>query len=321
MRIAILVLVSLLFASPVEAGAKPVLRVSGPAIAESIPLMVMAETERTWVQDFDVQFIPWHSPDMLRAMVAGKQVDAAIVTTAAACALKSRGIKCRVALLHESPVWIVSTRSGPDTLESLEGTLLFPFGPGQMPELFYRAALAEKNDSITTRYTGGTLEAVNLLLAGKGDHAMLSEPTASIAIFRSRIMQQKGVPLLIKRVDMRQAWKRAFPGHRLAASGIAFFGEKSDRPEEMRAFSQAYRRAYQWVRNNPEKALQLSREKYPGLSVHLAQAQGMDFSDSRILTGKKAQDDALFYLGKIHEISPATIGGSMPDSDFFEVGQ
>lgn len=317
MKTLLLTIVLLFAAAPAWPGSAPLLRLSGPPIAESIPLVIMSHHDRAWAQDFDAQFIPWHSPDMLRAMVVGTQVDAAIVTTAAACTLRNKGVNCRVALLQESPVWIVSAESGPDTLESLQGILLFPFGPGEMPELFYKATMAGKTSRLKTRYTGGALEAVNLLLAGKGDHAMLSEPTASIALQHSRTMHGKGGPLLAKRVDMRKAWERSFPGHRLAASCVAFFGDKADDSPMIRSFRKAYAQACQWVRENPEKAFALGRKLCPALASQLKEGAVGNF-DFRILSGEKAQADALFYLKKIHDISPAAIGGSMPGRDLFE---
>lgn len=299
------------------AGAASALRLSGPPIAESLPLLVMARPDTPWSQDFEAKFVPWHSPDMLRAMVAGEQVDAAIVTTAAANTLRNRGVNCRVALLHESPVWIVSTRPGPDTLKSLRGVLLFPFGPGEMPGLFYRAALNGKQSAITVRHTGGALEAVNLLLAGKGDHAMLSEPTASIALLRASALHDRGAPLLIKRVDMRQAWKRAFPGHGLAASCVAFFGTKADDAGLMRGFGTAYEQACLWVRDNPDKALAMARKEFPALAAQIERS-GTDRFNIRILRGAQAREDALFFLERIGTISPAAIGGAVPGMDLFE---
>ena len=317
MRTLFVIYLMLILACP-PAEASEVLRVSGPPIVESIPLLVLSQNKRPWEQDFEVQFIPWHSPDMLRAMVAGEQVDAAIVTTAAASTLRKKGINCRVALLHESPVWIISTRQGADSLESLEGTLLFPFGPGEMPELFYRAAMAGKHSKVTTRHTGGALEAVNLLLAGKGDHAMLSDPTASIAILRSKTLQDEGVPVLVKRVDMRTAWERSFPGHHLAASCIAFFGNKADDTATMSAFNKAYIHACSWVREHPDKAFELIQREFPSLAAQIEHGALKDLN-VHTLRGEKAQADALFFLATIYKLSPAAVGGTMPGIDLFEI--
>ncbi|MUM76787.1 hypothetical protein GKC30_03960 [Pseudodesulfovibrio sp. F-1] len=320
MKTAFLSLLFLGLACTAAAKTPTVLRISGPPITESIPLMMMEGKDQPWEQDFEARFIPWNSPDMLRAMVAGQQVDAAIVTTAAASTLKSKGVKCKLTLLHESPVWIVSTQPGSDRLEDLEGTLLFPFGPGEMPELFYRAILGEKKVNLVTRHTGGVLEAVNLLLVGKGDHAMLSEPTASIAMLRAKALQSEGAPLLVKRIDMRRAWESSFPGHRLVASGIAFFGPKADDTEQMRAFNRAYALACEWVRQHPKETRQLVERKFPALAAQLQQGEITDF-EFRIMSGEKAQEDAMFFLCRIREISPAAIGGALPGSDLFEVAQ
>jgi len=316
---AILTTALLLFIGcPIPVESSGFLRLSGPPIAESLPLLAMSQQERAWAQDFEVQFIPWHSPDMLRAMVAGGQVDAAIVTTAAACTLRNKGVNCRVALLHESPVWIVSTRPGPDTLESLEGTLLFPFGPGEMPELFYKAAMTGRTGKVETRHTGGALEAVNLLLAGEGDHAMLSEPTASIALLRARAMADKGVPQLVKRVDMCKAWTRTFPGHSLASSCVAFFGDEADDQRLLAVFAKAYAGACRWVKENPGEALVLAQRRFPALARQIEQS-GVDRFAFKILSGESARVDARFYLSRIRDISPDAIGGDIPGDDFFEV--
>ncbi len=300
-------------------GKASTLRLSGPLLVESVPLLVMAQqSKRGWTQGFDVQFTPWHSPDMLRAMVAGDQIDAAIVTTATASTLYAKGVNCRVSLLHISPIWIVSTQPGPNTLESLKGVLLFPFGPGEMPELLFKATIAEKSTAITTRHTGGPLEAFNLLLAGKGNHALLSEPLATIALKRSRMIQPQSTPLLVKRVDMRDAWGRTFPGHKLVTSSVTFFGSKADNPALMKAFNAAYIQALQWIKESPRDALKLVKKSFPSLALQMEQ-WNLEENDTQIISGESARREALFFLGRINEISPAATGGSLPNMDFFEV--
>jgi len=147
-----LIALLLALACPAQCKERPTIVLSGPPIAESVPLIAMTQEAQAWNQHFNVKFIPWHSPDMLRAMIVGGQIDAAIITTAAAATLLNKGINVRIAQLYESPVWIVSNRPGPDTLESLKGTLLFPFGPGEMPELFFKATLGDKPNGISIRH-------------------------------------------------------------------------------------------------------------------------------------------------------------------------
>ncbi|ACS79937.1 ABC transporter substrate-binding protein [Maridesulfovibrio salexigens] len=313
-----LIALLLAFAFPAQCKECPTLVFSGPPIAESVPLIAMTQGPKIWKQPFNVKFIPWHSPDMLRAMIVGGQIDAAIITTAAAATLLNKGVKVRIAQLYESPVWIVSRNPGPDTLESLKGTLLFPFGPGEMPELFFKATIGNKPNKITIRHTSGALEAVNLLLAGKGDHAMLSEPTASVAIQRSQEKHANGSPLLVRRISMGKAWTKTFPGHRLAATSMTFFGAQAARPDLIQNFRKAHTQACEWVKQNPSEALYLTQQEFPSLATQLHSGAIKEI-DIHALNGQKAQKNALFFLSKIKELSPAAIGGPIPNSDLFEV--
>jgi NitT/TauT family transport system substrate-binding protein len=314
-------LLAVLFTCPVYADQIPMIRLSGPPVAESIPLLILAEPANPWPQQFSATFTPWHSPSQLRAMIAGEQLDAAIITTAAACTLDNKGIKTRVALLFESPVWIISTRPGPDSLESLKGTLLFPFGPGEMPELLFKAALAESSARVSTRHAGGALEAVNLLLLGQGDHVLLSEPTASLALLRSQTLGRKNAPTLTRRVDMCRAWAEKFNNHRLANSCIAFFGPRADSGNVVvKRLQNAYLHACRWVLQNPQGALDVTRRRFPALAAQIEKAM-MEDMEIRVLRQASSIDDALFYLEKMMALSPAAIGGSMPGRGFFEVPQ
>lgn len=319
MRLLPLLLAALLLcpASPALSAPDAVLRLSGPPIVESLPLLVMAREDRPWEQDFEVRFLPWRSPDMLRAMVAGGQTDGAILTTAAACTLSNRGVPCRVAALMEPQLRIISTKPGSDTLDSLTGTLLFPFGPGEMPELLYRAAGGGIDGNVSVRHTGSSLEAVNLLLTGQADHALLSEPTASVALQRARSLRDRGGPPLTSRISMSQAWRRAFPGRALAATCVALLGPASLDAARVRAFGQAYAEACRWISAHPDEAFALARDRFPALAAQL-DAQGASDLAIHILEGADARSDALFFLERIHDISPTAVADAASAQALFD---
>lgn len=311
------ILTLLVIILPVQAKAT-VLRISGPPIAETLPLLVMEQEGADSKGRFTIRFTPWRSPDMLRAMIAGQEVDAAIMTTAMASTLYNRGVFCRVIMLYESPIWIVSATPGPDDPNSLQGTLLFPFGPADMPTLLYQATATDSSRAPKLRNTGGALEALNLLLAGKGDNAMLSEPTASIAVQRSKDLESSTVRRLYKRVDMRRAWSRRFPGHRLTTGSVVLFGSKAEEAHTATIFTTAYEQACRWVGKHPEKALELARKRFPTLAAQL-EITGLDHFQVHSLSGKDAATDALFFLQQIGDLAPASIGGSTPKTEFFEM--
>jgi len=298
----------------------PVIRLSGPPVAESLPFAMMSG------MTFDnpamtIQFIPWHSPDQIRAMIAGGQVDGAIITTAAASLFYHKGVHTRLAALFEAPLWVVSTADAVGTsLEELTGTILFPFGHKEMPELLFNALLAPQTPEINRHHTGGALEAVNLLLLGKGRHALLAEPAASLAVMRSKEMAEKGAPLLAKHLDIRRMWKKRFEGKPLYVSGFAVFGDSLDNPAMVRRILQEYEKGVARIATHPEKTLAMAKKNFPALAAQ-AKNGTLPGVDIHMTRGKKAFSDTLFFLKQLSHQAPRATGGKLPGDDFFLVTQ
>ena len=113
--------------------------ISGPPVAESLVFAVMAD------QGFcrePVKFVTWHSPDQARAMIAAGKTQGSVVTTSAAATFFNKGVKTSIAGVFASPLWIVSIRPVPKG--PLQGSFLFPFGPGEMPEILFNIVMQEQ---------------------------------------------------------------------------------------------------------------------------------------------------------------------------------
>ncbi|VFQ45469.1 ABC transporter substrate-binding protein [Desulfoluna butyratoxydans] len=304
----------------IQAAEAPVIRLSGPPVAESLPFAMMSG------MTFDdpamtIEFTPWHSPDQIRAMIAGGQVDGAIVTTASASLFYHKGVHAKLAALFETPLWIVSTSEASETdLEDLSGTILFPFGHKEMPELLFNALLGQGAPKINRHHTGGALEAVNLLLLGKGHHALLAEPAATLAVMRSKEMADKGAPLLERHLDLRTLWKKKFDGKPLYVSGFALFGNTLDNPAMVRRILEEYRRGVEGISANPEQALAMAENSFPAL-VAQSKDGTLPGVDIRVTSEPQAFSDTLFFLDQLSRQAPRATGGDLPGEDFFLVTQ
>ena len=301
-------------AAPIFAAEQRVIRLSGPPVAESLPLAMMSGNEIA--PGVTVQFIPWHSPDQIRAMIAGGQVDGAIITTAAASLFYNKGVPTKLAALFETPLWIVSTAgTHSKSIPELNGVVLFPFGPKEMPELLFNALLGSHPSEITRQHTGGALEAVNLLLLNKGQHALLSEPSATLAVLRSEEMEERGVPRLIKQLDVRELWKNQFKGRQLFVSGFALFGDALT-PEQTAGLLQAYSAEVDRINASPKLAMAMAEKRFPALAAQ-SQKGTIPGMDIRLNRGEKACSDTLFFLSQLSKQAPRATGGKLPGADFF----
>lgn len=283
------------------------LRITAPPVAESLALAVLADREAVPGSPA-IAFIPWHSPDQARALVAGGRVDAAVITTATAAVFHARGVLVRIAGMFNTPLWVVSAwdaaRPG-----SLRGTLLFPFGHREMPELLFDAVFGSQHQGLVTRHTGGALEAVNLLLAGRADHALLAEPAAGMAVARSAAM--KSGPNLVRHRDFRQIWANKFKGRPLYVSALAVFGETARKEGLVKQVLLAYGKAAEWIRQHPKLAGKIARERFPALAAQ-ARDSRLPVPGGDLAWGEAAFEPAFFLLRKIHEQSPDAVGGKPP---------
>lgn len=308
MRTAVLIF-SLFVWSTCSVWADP-LKITAPPVIESLAFAVMAD-QGPGPGNPEVELIPWHSPDQARALVAGGRVDAALITTAAAAALHAMGMALKIAGVFDSALWVVSSEAaahpGP-----LTGTLLFPFGHREMPELIFNAVLGSDHQGLKTRHTGGAMEAVNLLLAGRADHALLAEPAAGMAVARSL---KKGVRLVRHR-DFRLEWSRRFSGRPLYVSALVVFGETANRPDTVSQLLKDYDRIRAWSRNHPDAALAIAKKQVPALAAQAIDGR-LPALDGVLARGKDAMGPAMFLLKKIHEQSPDAVGGKLPAKTIF----
>ncbi len=282
------------------------MRICGPPVAESLVFAVMAQKDLA-----PVEFIPWNSPDQARAMIIGKNVNAAIVTTSAAAAFFAKGLDVRIAGVFNCPLWVVSSNDRAQGLP-LDGVLLFPFGPKEMPELLFDIVFDRSCPELETRHTGGALEAVNLMLLGRAHHALLAEPAATLAVLKSKNTGGTG---LVRHLDIRRVWKDKFKGMPLYVSALAVFGPAHNK-EDIRAVANAYAGARQWVMENPDKAVALAKDAVPSL---VAQMPGADsFKPAGQLFNTPADfDAAFFFLNQIHDRFPGAVGDRPPLRSLF----
>lgn len=291
------------------------LRLSGPPVAETLPLLRLVREQRLEAQGFATAFTPWNSPDQLRALAAGGQIDAAVLSLAAAAILCNRGLPVTLLALTAPPLWIVSSDPQLNSMEQLTGqTVCLPFGPGEMPELLLRVMSSRIGVSLALQYAGGGLETVLRLLLGKVRHVFLSEPAASLAVVRSR---QRGGVALEKRIDIRQAWARAFPESPVLAHGVlAMLGPSIREGRATEVLGAAYAEEAAWVAGHPIEAAVLAGELFPALA-----AQAVDGvipgTDIRLVDGEQGRKAARSFLGLLFEQSPDAVGGRIPGVDFW----
>ena len=319
-------LAAAIFALAAPAQARlPKLVLSGPYAAVSNPLIHMAESGALKEVAEVVEFRPWKDPDQLRvlALDAKAEADFVAMPTNVAANLYNRGV--RLKLLNVSTwgvLWMVSREANLKTLADFKGKeVLMPFR-ADMPDIVFQA-LAEKQGldvkrDFKLRYVGTPLDAMQLLITRRADHALLAEPAVSVALRKTRSFPVSVIaPELHRSVDLQQEWGRVMQRQaRIPQAGIVALGKAGDDPALIEKFQKAYAASLAWCEKDPDACGKLVAKRVEMLTPE-GVADSVRVDSAVFVAAGEARPELEFFFALLHAKQPALIGGKLPDEGFY----
>lgn len=307
------------------AGKLPRLVLSGPYAAVSNPLIHMVESGALKDVAKVVEFRPWKDPDQLRvlALDAKSEADFVAMPTNVAANLYNRGVKLQ--LLNVSTwgvLWMVSRENGLKTLADFKGKeILMPFR-ADMPDIVFQA-LAEKQGldakrDFKLRYVGTPLDAMQLLITRRADHALLAEPAVSVALRKTKSFPVSVIaPELYRSVDLQQEWGRVMRRQaRIPQAGIVALGKTLGDATLIGKFQSAYAASLDWCEKNADECGKLVAKRVDMLTPE-GVADSVRVDNAVFVAAKDAQPELEFFFGLLQAKQPALIGGKLPDAGFY----
>ncbi len=293
------------------------LALGGSPIIITILLAYIAEQSQIQNLVETVDFRLWKTHDQLRAdAVSGKlQVSATPTSLAANLYQKQVPIKLLNVL-----VWGVLNIWSPQNIRSFDDlrnkTLLIAFRGGLPSQLFFY--LAKENGlnpekDLKIQYTTDFVQAVQLLLAGRGDAALLAEPAGTSAELRG---QQQGLDIKLA-INLQQEWGKVtgraprFP----QAGTLALTSLIDQYPDVIQTIQNGLVEAVNWAQQNPDDAAALG-EKYLSLKAPVIK-KSLRYTPLKMVSAKDAKEDLEFWYSRLLEQNPKLFGGSLPDSEFY----
>ena len=265
--------------------------------------------------NYKIEFMAWKNPDQLRALIGGRQVDIVAIPTNVAANFYNHGID--INLLNVSlwsTLWIVSNDKNIKSFEDLKGMeLIVPF-KGDLPEIILKSVTPEPYYKI--RYVPSSLSASQLLLAGKAECALISEPECSIAFYKSVHDRTDENKLLYRNIDLQKEWGRIFNTDPvIPLAGLALL-ENRIPPEIVNKFLTDYKKALEWCKEHPYDAGKIMNnyfKSFPAESVADSMGHTQYFSKSSYESKKSLEE----FFNIILKVYPSKIGGKLPAEDFY----
>lgn len=180
-----------------------------------------------------------------------------------------------------------------------------------------RKGLDPKKD-FTLRYVASPLDAMQLLVTRRVDHALLAEPAVSMALRKTKSFPVSVIaPELHRSVDLQQEWGRLFKQEaRLPQAGITVLGKAMNDPALQARVMAAYEKSVLWCQKNALQCGEMVARRIDLLTPE-AVADALAASPLKHVSAAAARDELTLFFQQMHAKNPALVGGKLPDAGFY----
>ena len=319
-NLALLVCVS----SNVQAEPVEKIKIAGPMAVVTYPMLAMIENGKFDQIAKEVEVRIWQNPDQLRAMILGNEADFLAVPTNVASMFYNKGIDLR--LLNVSVWGILHMVSRDDSLKTLADfkgkEIAMPF-KGDMPDIVFRQITRRQgldpDKDFTIRYVSNPMDAVQLLILRRVDHALLAEPAVSMVLYKTKNHKilKYIAPDLFRSVDLQKEWGKVFKtDNDIPQAGIAALKNVNKNEEILEIFQKEYQASIEWCLANPEETGKIVEKYIKGLKADPV-ATALAATNLKFKTAAESKEKLVHFFSVLSDSEPKKIGGKLPDDSFY----
>lgn len=300
---------------------------SGPVASVSHPLIHMVATGALNDIAQKVEFKLWKNPDELRALTLRGRADFIAVPSNVGANLYNKGVDIKLVNISVWGILAILTRDkNLKTLADFKGKEIgMPFR-ADMPDIIFeeivkKQGLDPKKD-FKLKYLGSPVDAMQMLIMRRIDHALLAEPATSIALRKTGSFPLKLIaPDLYRGPDLQKEWGETFKVEsKIPQAGIAVLGDLASNKHVMKRFTEEYNKSLAWYEANPKEAGELMVKTLPML-VAKGVADSINYIQLNSVSAQEAKKDLEFFYDVLKANNPKSIGGKLPDDGFYYSAQ
>lgn len=296
----------------------PELTLWGPPAGPSITLVHAISAGHLNDIAEKLTFKAWRNPDEMRAGLTSGTMQVVVVPTQVAANLFNRGLGVRlVNVMTDGLLYIIARDASLTTIPALRGKkVAVPFRNDTPEFIFRRLLLAsgmKAGTDLTVETTGTPIEAMQLLLAGRIDAAVVPEPAASAAIARGMLTLRS-----VSRVmDVQKIWREITKtDHSLPQAGLAVVSAFADKhPDIVTRLHAGLVKATDEVLTSPTSAAYGASSSldlpWPVLRLSIP------WSNLVCRSAKEARPSLEAMFSVIAEADASLLGGKLPATEFY----
>lgn len=322
--IAVLLLVPLVGCpapEPTPPAEVPTVRVAGMKGPTSMGLVKLAkDAENNETENkYDINMTYGKADQILPGLLSGEIDMAALPANVAASLYNSSNGKIKVLAINTLGVVNIVERGGTiDSFDDLVGKTIYAVGKSTTPEYVLRYLLAANGvdyDDLTIEWRNEATEILPLLKAEEGAVAMLPQPFVTSASMQ--------VDDLRVAIDFNEEWaKTVGEGGSVSSNVTGVLVARADfidkNPTVVSTFLREYEASIGYARSETDATAALVVEYGILAALPVAKA-ALPQCALTYIAGAEMKAALSFYLEKLYELAPASIGGRMPEDAFYYV--
>lgn len=284
----------------------------GPTTMGMVKLMEKAQAGET---AYDYQVSVYGTPDEVNGMLINGDLDiAALPANVASVLYNKTGGEIQVAAINTLGVlYVVETGDTIHSVEDLRGRTVYSSGKGATPEIAFNYILRsnglDPDKDLTVEYKSEATELAVVLAEQQDAIAVLPQPYVTAVQ-----MQNEKVRTAL---SFSEEWDKVSPESGMVTGVLVVrreFAEKN--PEVFADFMKEYSASIEFVNANQEAAAELVAqfgivEKAP------VALKALPASNIVFIEGAEMKTMLSGYLQVLYEAKPETVGGKMPEADFY----
>lgn len=252
-------------------------------------------------------------PSLARDGLINGSVDiAALPTNVAATLYNKTGGKVKIAAVNTLGVlYLVTNGEEVATLADITGKTVYcpANNPAYLFEAICRANGLEKDADYTLQTVNDPKEIPPLLIKGEATVAVLPEPLVTAA--------KSKLSTLETALDLTDEWERVYGENTIMQGCIAVRAEWAEaHPEELEKFLEEYKVSVEFTNADPKTASELIVAAGIAESAPIAEA-AIPRCNIVYIDGDDMASALDVFFEKLYSISPAAIGGKLPDSGIY----
>lgn len=213
-------------------------------------------------------------------------------------------------------LYVVTADASIDSLESLAGKTVYMTGKGTVPEYTLSALLETKGmsmDDVDVQFKSEPTEVAAFMAQDSDAIAILPQPYATALCTKNPSIQMK--------VDLSKEWEDSFENRSSIVTGvtIAKASVVEESSEAIAEFLNRHAASAKEAVDNPAAIADTVADLGIIDNATIAE-KAIPYCNVVCLTGSDTKDTLQGYLEALYNQNPASVGGALPDDDFYYAG-